>query len=190
MFIIASCDESQEQPVYTAAAVTQFDYAGQRELKNFRKEGHILKLTTNSYEGKRKIILWSSRSAPRDTLYRLEPGEKVIVYGKSGEYIYLSPAKDTSITGFLLSGWVDFIENSNENVEEYTVADLPELGTEVRKTSATSNDQRPQRTSLSNILQKMKRAKSDSIYFDEKHLVEDRHPLKRRVDTVPLFFEQ
>ncbi len=131
VLLLFSCVE-QEPPIPNVSPITPTTVPIEQApapVKAYRKVGTILQGA--DYTEEKKIIMWDSYFGTKNPVYQFKSGEAVVVYGRHGEYVYLSPVKDTTITGFILAGWVEFGSNSvQENAK--AVADLPNVS---RKTN-------------------------------------------------------
>ena len=107
------------------------------------------------------------------------------MYGKSGEYFYLAPVNDTNLTGYILAGWVEF-DHDNKQMNEAAIAGLPDFQRDVvrfKNKVAVSNE-----LNLTRMAFKAKH--SDSLFFDDKHLLQDSYDLLKKPDSIPLYFEK
>jgi hypothetical protein len=182
--IVACHDDEPYQPITSKSfAAPSSEYS---DAKAFRKVGSILKGV--DYEQKSNITMWDKYMGAKEAVYKFQPGENVVVYGKVGEYLHLSPSKDTALTGYILAGWIEF-DHENKAKNNADMAAIPEL----KEVIVNGNKQlvvQPAKPNLEKILRKNVKGKGDSLVFDERHLLQDELAPAKRADSIGLFFEK
>jgi hypothetical protein len=142
-----------------------------------------------SFTEAHNITLWDRYMGERAAVYRFKPGEEVVVYHRTGEYVYLSPAADTSISGYILAGWIEFDHDNKVNNEQQMLA-IPQL-----RNVVNGGEQKPVAAPALISMEKLLRKTGshllrDTIRLDEKHMLQDEVVPAARADTLKLYFEK
>jgi hypothetical protein len=179
-----------DEPVYTSSilpAVSEPAIHEQTLPKLNGKKGNILQV--ESFTEAHNIKLWNRYMGERAAVYRFKPGEEVLVYHKAGEYVYLSPAADTSIAGYILAGWIEFDHDNKVNNDQLMLA-IPQL-----KPIVNGGEPKPVAPPALISMEKLLRKTTshivrDPVRLDEKHMLQDEVVPNVRADTLKLYFEK
>lgn len=184
LLVLAACSDVAQDEGAISTTVTSASIAS-RGGREFRKTGTILAHESSSIDTN-KIIMWDTYLGAKKPLYQFKPGEAVVVYGKVGEYVYLCPAKDTALLGYILAGWVEFKPGNKAN-NDVEIASLPEL-----RHAAKAIEQReiqPSNNWRGRRQIKSTKQASDTIHRDDKHMLQEDDIPEVSIDSIPLFFE-
>ena len=164
--------------------------------RSYSRKGNIL--TDVGYMENKYITMWDSYFGIKQSVYRLQPGEKVIVYGKNGEYVFLAPQSDTNLTGYVLAGWIEFDAVSKANNVKQ-VAAIPEYKPRVDLNNEPSvggiNNIKPSTSSFAPNLERLynkheRKLKVKPLVYDENHILQDELELPKRPDTAYFIKDQ
>ena len=155
--------------------------------RSFSRKGNMIKDV--GYMENKYITMWDNYFGVKQSVYRLQPGEKVIVYGKNGEYVFLAPQSDTNLTGYVLAGWIEFdAVNKVNNVRQ--VAAIPDYNPRTlnKETSSEVDNIKfttPFTPNLTRLFKKHeKKLKVKPVVYDEHHILQDELELPKRPDTA------
>jgi uncharacterized protein YpmB len=78
--------------------------------KLYRKNGTVKRVVEGMTVVDKSVNIWLEPNT-KISVYNLSPGEDVIIYNETTEgYIFIAPKSDTLRTGYLLKGWISFID--------------------------------------------------------------------------------
>lgn len=112
-----SCN-SESNSTENETTTEVIDTTVQREIPLRKEQEKIYRISgtvKSSVEGlaveKESVNIWLTPDN-KLSVYKLSAGEKVIIFNetKSG-YLFLSPASDSTKSGYILKGWIDYGKN-------------------------------------------------------------------------------
>lgn len=163
--IFAACNSQNDNASFLASYSSTPTHSPQpKEVKHVKKTGIVLPLDKNDFIEQPKVNIWSSHSFPRDTLYTLDFGEKVIIRSEQGDYFYLSPSKDTSVRGYLLKGWI-IIDDLNTTIKESYA--FKRIDNKLMKETGLSSLGQNEPVSLSLLLSKYYNHDEDTVTLED-----------------------
>lgn len=105
-FILISCNLPVENKITDNNNIDSFNKNTQTEIKRI---GIVKKNVDGISLMEKSVNVWTSTTVDRKHLFKLSPGDEVIVYGfpDSNGYVNVAQKKDTTIVGYIMEGFLN-----------------------------------------------------------------------------------